>query len=107
MKKVVSKLLNRILEIENNAEDILNKAKENVLEIQKNAEIEEKELIRKIKEQVNEKLKYFKEIEEKELLKTIQKLEIEKKEKLEKLEKVFNENKDIWVEEIVFNVIKQ
>lgn len=103
----MDKLLNEILKIEKEAQQILIDGEKKCDEIKKQTKFEENKIRQHYEKNTSEKLI---EIEEKEANKCkakIKEIEEEKESEKERLKNIFLKNNKIWVEEIVFNVIKQ
>lgn len=103
----MSKLLDEILRTEEEAKQILKNAEKKCDEITKQTKIEEDEIKQKHKKNTSEKLIEIEEQKAKNCREKLKEIEEKKEAEIERLKDVFSKNNKIWVEEIVFNVIKQ
>lgn len=103
----MSKLLDEILKTEKQAQQILVNAEKKCDEITKQIKIEEDEIERKHKKNTSEKLIEIEEQKAKNCREKLEEIEEKKETEIKRLKDVFLNNNKIWVEEIVFNVIKQ
>lgn len=103
----MGEILDKILQIEKDAQNILKETNEECLKIKESINIEKENIIKQIEIDHNNKLKTINEAEKTKFTQKIAEIEEEQDKKIKALQKVYDENRSKWVEEIVFNVIKQ
>ena len=100
-------ILEEILKTEKEANKILDNAKFECEKIEQSIANEKKEIEINSKEKLENKLQEIEKIEEEKYLNEIENMEKDKTQEIENLKKIFLENHKVWIEKIIFNVIKQ
>lgn len=101
----MDKLFDEILKAEEKANEIMASAKENCLKIQEETKIQKENIIKNLNQKARKKLENIKEIENVKYKEKLNEKEKAKNCEIERLNQIYEENKDMWVENILLKII--